>query len=215
MDQVNLKASARSRTGKGSARAARREGRIPAIVYSRHTDAMAIALDPIALRKAIKASERKFNTLLTLDLDDGGHKVALLKDWQVDPVSRQLLHADFLEVKMDEKLEAQVPVELVGRPVGVVDGGVLSQIRRDVTVRCLPNQIPVRLDVDVSGMKINQSLHVADVPVPENVELVYQKNFTIAVVSPPEAGEAVAAAATAPEPGAAPAAEQATPESGE
>ena len=144
----------------------------------------------------MKDSDHSFNTVLTLDLDGGGSKTALLKDWQVDPVSRQLLHADFIEIKLDEKLEAAVPLNLVGISEGVVEGGILNQVRRDIMVRCLPRDIPVSIDVDVTKMQINDSLHIDEIPAPENVELVFSRNVTLAVVNPPE-GEAAAVGAEA------------------
>lgn len=193
MEEATLKAEPRTRTGKGSARAARREGKIPAVVYSHFGEPMAISVDPTVLRKAVKDSDHRFNTVLTLEVDGTGAKTALLKDWQVDPVSRQLLHADFLEIKLDEKLEAAVPLVLKGQPVGVVDGGVLTQVRREVEVRCLPKDIPVSIEVDVSELGINDSLHIDEIPAPPNVELVFSRNVTLAVVNPPE-GEPVAEA---------------------
>ncbi len=196
MEEATLKAQPRTRTGKGSARAARREGKIPAVVYSHFAEPMAISVDPTTLRKAVKDSDHSFNTVLTLDLDGGGSKTALLKDWQVDPVSRQLLHADFIEIKLDEKLEAAVPLNLVGISEGVVEGGILNQVRRDIMVRCLPRDIPVSIDVDVTKMQINDSLHIDEIPAPENVELVFSRNVTLAVVNPPE-GEAAAVGAEA------------------
>ncbi|MDF1564202.1 MAG: 50S ribosomal protein L25 [Deltaproteobacteria bacterium] len=190
--QTVLAATARPRTGKGSARAARREGRIPAVVYSHFSDPAAISVDPAELRKMVMGSDHRFNTVLTLDVEGSEKKTALLKDWQVDPVSRKLLHADFVEIRLDQKLEADVPVKLVGTPKGVTNGGILSQIRREATVRCLPSDIPAILEVDVSKLDINDSLHIADVTPPEKVELVFQINFTLAVITPPEKEAVVA-----------------------
>jgi large subunit ribosomal protein L25 len=207
MDQATLKAEARTRTGKGSARTARREGKIPAVVYSHFAEPVAIAVDPVELRKAVTGSEHGFNTVLKIELNGGGSKTALLKEWQVDPVSRQLLHADFLEIKMDERLSAEVPVNLKGRAQGVIDGGVLSQIRRVLTVRCLPGKIPLEIAIDVSKMKINDVLHVSDLTPPEGVEIPYNNDFTIVVIAAPEGAEAEAPAA-APAAGAPAAAEE-------
>ncbi len=184
--QAVLAAKARPKTGKGSARATRREGRIPAVVYSNFSDSASISVDPTELRKTMLDSDRRFNTVLTLDLDGKDKKTALLKDWQVDPVSRKLLHADFLEIRLDQKLEAEVPLTLVGTSIGVTEGGIMSQIRRSVTVRCLPSDIPAVLEVDVTDLDMNDSLHVADVKPPEKVEVIYTINFTLAVVTPPE-----------------------------
>ncbi len=218
MDQAIIKAEAREKTGKGSARATRRAGRIPAVVYSHFEDPVAIALDPKELRKAVTASERGFNTVLSIEIGNSASKTALLKDWQVDPINRKLLHADFIEIRMDERLPASVPVKLVGRPTGVVEGGILNQIRRELTVRCLPGNIPVEIEIDVSHLHVNEALHVSDVPAPEGVEIPYNNDFTIAVVTPPEAEEVevapeeeALAAAEAAAPGAPPAPSEASP----
>jgi large subunit ribosomal protein L25 len=211
-----IAAKARKRTGKGSARATRREGRIPAIIYSNFSGPTPISVDPSELRKTVLGSDLRFNTVLTLDVEGEAKKTALLKDWQIDPVSRRLLHADFLEIRLDEKLEAEVPLHLVGKCVGVTNGGILNQIRREVTVRCLPSDIPAILEVDISHLDVNDSLHVGDIVPPERVEVVYHTNYTLAVVTPPEREatteetlEGALAAATA---GAAP---EATPTGGE
>ncbi len=192
MEQVKIKAQIRAKTGKGSARAARREGNIPAVVYSHFDKPEAIALDPKELHKAVTSSERGFNTVLSIDIGKGAAKTALLKDWQVDPITRQLLHADFLEIRMDERLPANVPIKLVGRAPGVVAGGILNQIRRELTVRCLPGNIPVEFEVDVSNLNVNEALHVSDLTPPEGVEIPYNNDFTIAVITPPEAEEEAA-----------------------
>ncbi|RMG14040.1 MAG: 50S ribosomal protein L25/general stress protein Ctc [Deltaproteobacteria bacterium] len=188
MDNATLRAEIRTKTGKGSARRARREGKIPAILYSHFSEPTPIALDPKALRKAVRDSEHGFNTVLTLELGEAGKRTALLKDWQIDPVSRRLLHADFLEVKMDEAIEAEVPITLVGKAKGVEAGGILSQLRREITVRCRPGDIPGEIEVDISPLEIGDSLHVGDIPAPEGVEIRYTHNYTIAVVTPPEGG---------------------------
>ena len=215
MEHTTIKALARSKTGKGSARSTRREGRIPAVVYSHFADPVAIAVDPIELRKAVTGSEHGFNTVLKIDIDNGLTKTALLKDWQVDPINRHLLHADFVEIRMDERLPANVPIKLVGRSKGVFEGGILNQIRRELTVRCLPGNIPVELEIDITNLGINEALHVSDVVPPEGVEIPYNNDFTILVVTPPEAevaapsapevpGVTEAPAAAASEPAAAP-----------
>ena len=187
MEHTTIKATVRNKTGKGSARSTRREGRIPAVVYSHFADPVAIALDPIELRKAVTGSDLGFNTVLQIDIDNGLTKTALLKDWQVDPISRHLLHADFVEIRMDERLPANVPIKLVGRSKGVFEGGILNQIRRELTVRCLPGSIPVELEIDITNLGINDALHVSDVVPPEGVEIPYNNDFTILVVTPPEA----------------------------
>jgi large subunit ribosomal protein L25 len=211
----SLSARVRDGAGKGSARRLRAQGLVPAIVYGRHLETpVHIAVDPIAVKKAI-ATPHKFNTLLTLKLDGQPERLVLLKDYQQDPLSREMLHADFIDVHENEQIKVNVPLVLTGRPVGVTEGGILSQNRREVEVYAMPSAIPEKIEADVSHMKIAQSMHINDVKLPEGVRVKSHVNYTIAVVSVPEKEEvAPVAAAAAPvagapvagAPGAAPAA---------
>src|SRR5262249_48010627 len=127
-----LSAKARTGAGKGTARRLRTEGLVPAVVYGRHPEAPRhIAVDPLAVKKAI-ATPHKFNTLLTLKVDGQPEQLVLLKDYQQDPVTREMLHADFIDVRENEQVKVSVPLVLVGRPVGVTEGGIRSQTRRQV-----------------------------------------------------------------------------------
>jgi len=206
-----LSARPRDGAGKGSARRLRADGLVPAVVYGRHLETpVHIAVDPVEVRKAI-ATPHRLNTLLSLKLDGQPERIVLLKDYQQDPVSREMLHADFMDVRENEQIKVNVPLVLVGKPVGVLEGGVLSQSRRDLEVYALPGAIPEKIEVDVSAMKIAQSLHINDVKLPEGVRVKSHVNFTVAVVSVPEKEEVapvVAAAVAVPgAPGAAPAAD--------
>jgi large subunit ribosomal protein L25 len=206
-----LSARPRDGAGKGSARRLRAEGLVPAVVYGRHLETpVHIAVDPIEVRKAI-ATPHRLNTLLSLKLDGQPERIVLLKDYQQDPVSREMLHADFMDVRENEQIKVNVPLVLVGKPVGVLEGGVLSQSRRDLEVYALPSAIPEKIEVDVSAMKIAQSLHINDVKLPEGVRVKSHVNFTVAVVSVPEKEEVApvvaAAVPVAGAPGAAPAAD--------
>jgi len=211
-----LAARVRDGAGKGSARRLRAQGLVPAVVYGRHLEnPVHIAVDPIEVKKAI-ATPHKFNTLLSLKLDGQPERLVLLKDYQQDPLSREMLHADFIDVRENEQVKVNVPLVLTGRAVGVAEGGILSQSRRDLEIFAMPGAIPEKIEADVSHLKIAQSLHINDVKMPEGVRVKSHVNYTIAVVSVPEKEEVapVAAAATpvagapaAPDaPGAAPAA---------
>ena len=196
-----LTAQARSDKGKGPARRLRQAGFIPAVVYGQKREPTHISVDPSALQKAI-ATPHKFNTLLTLQLD-GAEKRVLFREYEVDPVSRRLLHADFLEVDMAKPVKVEVPLVTTGKAEGVIAGGILTVSAHDITVEALPASIPVRIEVDVTPLKIGGSLHIADVKAPQGVKIKYATNFTVAVVSAPEKEEVVVAAA--PVAGAAPA----------
>jgi large subunit ribosomal protein L25 len=207
MDQTasTLNAKARAGKGKGPARRLRAEGLIPAVVYGPQREPTHVAVDPALLQKAI-ATPHKFNTLLTLQLD-GAQKRVLFKDYEADPVSRRLLHADFLEVELDRPVRVQVPIVTTGKAEGVIAGGILTVSAHEITVESMPTAIPVRIEVDVTPLKIGGSIHIADVKAPEGVKIRYATNFTVAVVSAPEKEEAaIPGAAPAAAAGAAPAA---------
>jgi len=216
LTRSTLTARVRDGAGKGSARRLRSEGLVPAVVYGRHLEApVHIAVDPVEVKKAITTPHR-LNTLLSLKLDGQPERLVLLKDYQQDPVSREMLHADFIDVRENEQIKVNVPLVLTGKPVGVTEGGILSQNRREIEVYAMPAAIPEKIDADVSHLKIAQSLHINEVKLPEGVRVKSHVNYTIAVVSVPEKEEVapVAAAAATPvagapaagAPGAAPAA---------
>jgi large subunit ribosomal protein L25 len=197
-----VSAQRREEKGKGPARRLRTKGLIPAVVYGRRTEPTHLAVDPALLLKAIETPHR-FNTLLTLQMD-GAQKHVLFKDYTVDPVTRRLLHADFLEVKLDEPVKVDVPVVTVGRAQGVADGGILSIATHEIVVEALPGKIPATIEVDVSALKIGSSIHVSELTVPEGCKLKYATDYVVAFVAVPEKEEVVAPVAAAV-PGAAPA----------
>jgi large subunit ribosomal protein L25 len=210
-----LTAKGRDGKGKGPARRLRAEGLIPAVVYGQKREPTHIAVDPASIHKAI-ATPHKFNTLLTLQLD-GTEKRVLFREYEVDPVSRKLLHADFLEVDLAKPVKVEVPIVTTGKAEGVVAGGILTVSAHDITIEALPEKIPVRIEVDVTPLKIGGSIHIADVKAPEGVKIKYATNFTVAVVTAPEKEEVAvpaAAVAGAPAEGAAPAAGAAAPAAG-
>jgi large subunit ribosomal protein L25 len=191
-----LDAKPRSDKGKGPARRLRAAGLIPAVVYGQKRDPTHIAVDPAAIQKAI-ATPHKLNTLLTLQLD-GAEKRVLFREYEVDPVTRRLLHADFLEVDMAKPVKVEVPIVTTGKAEGVVAGGILTVSAHDITVEALPDRIPVQIEVDVTPLKIGGSIHIADVKAPEGVKVKYATNFTVAVVTAPEKEEVVAPVAAVP-----------------
>jgi large subunit ribosomal protein L25 len=198
MQQSTNVLAAKSRTGKGKgpARRLRAEGLIPAVVYGQKRDPTHIAVDPAAIEQAI-ATPHKFNTLLTLQLD-GAEKRVLFQDWEVDPVSRKLLHADFLEVDMGKPVKVPVPIVTTGKAEGVIAGGILNVSAHEIVVEVMPDRIPVQIEVDVTALKIGGSIHIADVKAPEGVKIRFATNFTVAVVTAPEKEEVVAAPAAVP-----------------
>ena len=141
-------AEQRAEKGKGPARRLRQKGLIPAVVYGHKREPTHVAVNPGTLLKAIE-TPHKFNTLLTLRME-GADKYVLFKDYAVDPVSRKLLHADFLEVSLEEPVLVDVPVVTTGKAQGTTEGGILTMAAYTIAVEALANKIPVRIEVDVT-----------------------------------------------------------------
>ncbi|GHV04521.1 50S ribosomal protein L25 [Spirochaetia bacterium] len=214
MSQVVL--AARNRAGKGSAEARRirRGGRIPAVLYGRTGQAVALDLD--ALEFVNKAKNVSESTIVKVEVDGKSYD-AFVKDTQRDIVAGSILHVDFYEVESGVALRARVSVHVHGTPIGVREGGVLESPLHDIEVECLPKDLPERIDVDISALKVNQSFHVRDIVLGEGVTLRSNPDQVVALVKfareevvAPVAEEAAAAAAPAAgapaAPGAAPAA---------
>lgn len=203
-------AQRREEKGKGPARRLRQKGLIPAVVYGRKSAPTHLSVDPALLLKAIETPHR-FNTLLTLKMD-GSEKHVLFKDYAVDPVSRKLLHADFFEVKLDEPVKVAVPVVTTGKSVGTVEGGILSIAAHEIVLESLPAQIPARIEVDVTELKIGQSIHVSELKPPAGCTFKWATDYVVAFVAVPEKEEVVAPVAAIP--GAVPAEGAAAPVAG-
>ena len=208
MADIIVNAQRREGKGKGPARRLRQQGLIPAVVYGRKQEPTHLSVDPASLLKAIE-TPHKFNTLLTLKLD-GAEKHVLFKDWAVDPVSRKLEHADFLEVSLEEPVKVDVPVVTTGRSPGQAEGGILSLATHEIVLEALPAKIPVRIEVDVTNLKIGASIHVSELTPPEGCKFKYSSDYVVAFLAVPEKEEVVApvaaVAGATPAEGAAPAA---------
>ena len=181
MDSMRVPATLRTQRGKGVARSLRRSDQIPAVVYGGGGDALSLALSPKDLVKALH-SERGANTVLDLDVEGESTISVLLCDYQLHPVSRSFLHADFLRISADSPVEIDVPLELVGKAKGVAAGGSLRKIYRTLPVSCLPAQIPVRIEHDVSELDIDAHVAVRDLTLPEGVSVRLPPAQTIAAV---------------------------------
>lgn len=180
-----LDAEVREQTGKGVARRLRMKGRVPAILYGRGIQSVALAVEPRALYRSLDP-KRGFNTLLTLRVRTNGStqdRTVLIKDRQIHPLSRDLVHVDFIEVQKDQKVNVRVPLVLNGRPKGVELGGVLHQVFRFLDVRCLPDAIPDKIEADVSHLGLGHAIHVRDVKYPVGVEPAQDALATLATVS--------------------------------
>ncbi len=186
MERPVLSAEIREGVGKERARKLRAKGLIPAIFYSPRSQSIPLVIDSKEFVKTLQ-TEAGENVLIDLNIrkgDQAERRVVMVKEIQIDPLQRTTLHTDFYEVVMDEMVTVEVPIHLVGKPEGIKVGGILEQIRREIQIQCLPGNIPKRIDVDVSSLKIGDSIHVQDIQV-EEAKILFDTNFTIATVVPP------------------------------
>lgn len=189
MEYIDLNATVRTETGNGPARRLRAEGRCPAIFYGAKTDPVKLAVDTHTFEMSVKKSAGAAFFKLTIEGSDGGKRLAMVKELQRDPVSSRLMHVDFYEVDLKQKLTVNVPVQTVGKSVGVELGGMLQIIRRELEVNCLPSNIPSFIEVDISEMNIGDSLHVEDIPLPDDVEIPHEVDFTVVTILSPKKEE--------------------------
>jgi large subunit ribosomal protein L25 len=210
-----LEAHARETFGKNEARRTRREGRVPAVVYGgprasgeSGPTATPIAVDPKALLRILHSGA---NTLISLKMGGGTESRVLVKEYQLDPITHAVLHADFYQVAMDRTIQVTIPVSIKGEPKGVKQqGGVLEFVRREIEVECLPGDIPDHVEVDVSELMVNQGVRVRDITSSPKWKPVSELDLMLVHVILPKAEEAPAATETAV--AAAPAATPAEPE---
>jgi large subunit ribosomal protein L25 len=186
MGDVKLVVERREATGKGAARKLRQRGLAPGVVYGGGRAATSIAFDVAELQHLLTTSHGGANTLIDLEGDsEATGRTVIAKEIQREAVRGGIIHGDFYEVDLTEKIHVAVPVHLIGQPAGVVLGGVLDQQLREVELLCLPNAIPDDIEVDVTGLELGDSLHVFDLSVPPGVELHTDESLTIATVLVP------------------------------
>ena len=182
MDKIALNAKIRTTKGNSPARALRREGRVPAVLYGPNTEPTMISIDANEVETIIKRGGLG-RSIFNLSLDDGKKEtMVMIKELQSHPVSREVLHVDFYEVSMDRKVWVLVPVVTTGKSIGVENGGMLQIIRRELEVACRPDAIPASITIDISDLDVGDAVHVADIATPENVEIPHDVNFTVLTV---------------------------------
>ncbi len=190
MEKIELKVTVRKTVGNGAARQLRLEGMIPAILYGPKAAPEMLSVSTRELENILKTSNIG-QVLLNLLIQNGGQqeRTAMIKELQTQPVSGSLLHVDFYEVAMDQKIKISIPVVTTGQAIGVEEGGVLQLVRHEVEIFCYPNNIPESLEVDVADMGIGDSKHMDEVSIDDSFELVDETNFTIVTVLSPKAEE--------------------------
>lgn len=179
MSQIVLKARKRDEAGSSAARRIRRNGRIPGVIYGRTGQSRPIDLDALEFVNGVKNITE--TTIVTVEIDGESHD-AFVKNTQRNIRDGNVLHVDFYEVESGVILRAKVSVQVHGNPVGVRDGGTLEVPIHDVEVACLPKDLPERITVDVSGLKVNQSIHVRDLALGEGVRTITGGDQVVAVV---------------------------------
>jgi large subunit ribosomal protein L25 len=189
---LELKAVTRDKTGKGAARGVRRDMNVPAVLYGPKTQATSLSVSALNLEKLLKETGGE-SKLLNLQVDGDRTRQVLIREVQTHPYRRRFLHVDFYEVPLDQPITVEVLVELVGDCIGVQKGGELNQIQRTLAVRCLPNQIPESIRIDISNLDMGEMLHVEDLVAESSYEFDEAASVGVVSVVAPEA------AAPAPE----------------
>jgi large subunit ribosomal protein L25 len=188
--KATLKARKRDERGKGPARALRREGRVPAVLYGRDLDSVHLSIDALEAEQLFHSISVD-NTIVDLAVD--GEKKpyqTLVREIQTHPWKASLVHVDFLRIQEGVEVDLEVPVELIGVPDGVRhQGGVLEQIIHELEIRCIPSKIPESFPLDVSELDIGESLHVSDLALPEGVEMLTDVGLTVCAVALPRVVE--------------------------
>jgi len=207
METVEVHIERRTGNRKGSARQLRRHGKVPGVLYGPNRTTVSIAVAAEEFTR--KLAHLEGSHLIRL-VHDGSERetelhdrMVLLREMQRHPVTAEVLHADFYEVDLTERLTVSVPLRFVGKPVGVVDGGILQPIQREVEVECLPTEIPEFVEIDVSALHIHEAVHVGELRLPEGVTALGDAARPLVTVLPPTVEEKpVEAAEAAPVEGA-------------
>jgi large subunit ribosomal protein L25 len=204
MAELSLEVSRREDGGKNVSRRYRTSGKVPAVVYGGHRDPVAIIVDRKTVSEMIQKSEHGVRSIFLLKMagtDQQRH--AMIKDIQIDPISRRMTHIDFVRVTMDEKVRVTVPVHISGTAIGVKEGGILDWQIRELHIECLPGSIPDAIDVDVAGLAVHAYVRVSELKLPEGVRVLDDPDRVVVGVTHAKAEVEAApaeAAATVAEP---------------
>lgn len=186
---LELKAVTRDRTGKGAARGVRRDQNVPAVLYGPKTQPTPLTVSAMNLEKLLKETGGE-SKLLNLNVEGDRTRQVLIREIQTHPYRRRFVHVDFYEVPLDQPITVEVLVELVGDAIGVQKGGELNLIQRTLAVKCLPNQIPESIPIDVSKLDMGEMLHVGDLVAGPSYEFEEAASVGVVSVVAPEAAPA-------------------------
>ncbi|MDP3278928.1 MAG: 50S ribosomal protein L25 [Deltaproteobacteria bacterium] len=177
---IKVEATSRIANGKGPARRLRASGKLPAIVYGPGLTGTAIAMDPKNIKTVLTAPMGR-NTVFTLEID-GVAQLAMVKSFDIHPMTREVEHADLYSVSLDREIDVEVPFVLVGKSKGVAAGGILQQIYRKLPVRCTPDKIPAKIEADVTSVETGQSVATKTLVLPTGVRVMLDANQTVASI---------------------------------
>ena len=181
---ASITAERRQETGKGAARTFRRTGRVPGILYGHGEESVAVSVDARELSRLVQSISVE-NTIVDLEVGDGGSYKVLIRELQRHPYRNEMIHVDFFHVAMDEKIYVEIPIVLHGTPVGVKNkGGIVDHQLRELEVYCLPGSIPEKVEVDISELDIGDAIHVADLSIPD-VEIETDPERSVVTVLAP------------------------------
>ncbi|MCX7944820.1 MAG: 50S ribosomal protein L25 [Deltaproteobacteria bacterium] len=186
MEQIEITAKLRPSIGKSSARKCRKGDIVPAVCYGKGSEPVHIEISTTQVKKAI-TTPHKLNTIINLKITSDKdnsiiNKKVLIKDVQKDALGKKVLHMDFIEVRDDIPVKVKVPIKLVGRAKGVVEGGILQQTIRELYMKCLPKDIPIEIEHDITQLGRGQAVHVKDLKIPETAKILVDKDRTVAVI---------------------------------
>ena len=185
-ERVKLEVLERESRGSADSRRLRKRGLIPGVLYGRGNEPHAFCVAERELRRVLTGAGGLHAILDVTLVGQNTSRPSILKSYQQDPVRGTLTHIDLQEVRLDQPIQARVVVELIGEPVGVTEGGVLSQVNREITVEALPLEVPEHLDLDVTGMAIGDTLRLADLPVQEGLKFLEDpEEIVLATVTMP------------------------------
>ena len=171
----------RESVGKKSTKAIRRDGKIPSTLYFKGDEPESITIDKIKLYQALKSDQRVYEVEL-----GGESQYVMVKAVQYHPVTDEIIHLDFMRVRRSEKMTISVPLILVGKPIGVVEGGILSQALNQIEISCFPTNVPEQIKVNIDKMELNSSISVADVSIDdEEVEILSSAEINVATITAP------------------------------
>ncbi len=192
MAEISMTVEAREGKGKSFNRKLRSRGLAPGVVYGSGREPVPVSFDPKLLESKIRSSHAGINTLFGLEGDASvAERTVMVKELQREPLKGAVIHADFFEIDLTERLQVSVPLHLVGTAPGVVDGGVVEHSMRELELSCLPDAIPDEISVDISELEVGSSLHVGDLELPDGVELAASPELSVVSVVLPRVVEEV------------------------